>query len=157
MKQQKTNAMRILEQNKITYKPMYYDLANAEFSGEAVSALLGTPEEQGFKTLTAKGASGAVLVFVVPVSGELNLKKAAKAAGEKKVELLPVKELLATTGYTRGEVSPIGMKKLYPTFIDSSALNFEEIGVSAGKKGASLMAAPQSLADVAQAVFAELV
>lgn len=156
MAEAKTNAMRMLERVKIPYKPVYYDLGGAEFSGQAVAELTGIPESRSFKTLTARGARRGILVFVIPVDRELDLKKAAAAAGDKSVELLPVKELITVTGYERGAVSPLGMKKAYPTYIDDTALGFDEIAVSAGKKGASLVVAPGGLEKAAGAAFAGL-
>lgn len=156
MKPQKTNAMRILEQHEVAYEPVFYDLKGQEFSGEAVAALTGIPPEQSFKTLTAKGSKNGIFVFVVPVGSVLDLKKAAAAAKEKKVELLAVKELVAATGYMRGEVSPLGMKKQYPVLIDDTALSYAWIVVSAGKKGASVKLEPQALARVAAARFVSL-
>ena len=117
---QKTNAMRMLERAGIPYKPVYYEIADEEFCGEAVSQLTGIPPEQSFKTLCAKGDKRGVLVFVIPVDGELDLKAAAVAAQDKRVELVHVKELITLTGYVRGGVSPVGMKKLYPTYFDET-------------------------------------
>lgn len=107
----KTNAMRMLETTGIVYTPVFYDLGKEEFSGLAVSRLTGIPPEQSFKSLTAKGAKRGYLVFVIPVDAELDLKKAAAAAGDKSVEMLYLKDLQSVTGYQRGEVSPLGMKK----------------------------------------------
>ena len=152
----KTNAMRLLERAKIAYTPVYYDLGDTEFSGEAVAALTGIPPAQSFKTLCAKGDRRGVLVFVVPVNAELNLKLAALAAGEKRIELLPTKDLLAHTGYVRGCVSPLGMKKAYPTFIDETARAFDTIAVSAGAKGTSLLVAPDALSGCIRTEFAAL-
>lgn len=143
--QVKTNAMRLLERGKVAYTPVYYDLGDTEFSGAAVSELTGIAPERSFKTLCARGDRRGVLVFLVPVALELDLKLAAQAAGEKKVELTPIKDLLALTGYVRGCVSPIGMKKTYPAFLDCSALQHGEVAVSAGAKGASLLVNPQAL------------
>ncbi|MGI6005547.1 MAG: aminoacyl-tRNA deacylase [Christensenellales bacterium] len=154
MKPVKTNAMRALERAGIAYEPIFYDLGDAEFSGAAVAEATGVPQQQSFKTLTARGAG--VFVFVVPVSAELDLKKAAACAGQKKVEMLHVRELPAVTGYNRGEVSPVGMKKHYPTFIDVSAEAFDFIVVSAGKKGASMKIGPADLARLLGARFAGL-
>lgn len=153
----KTNAMRMLERAKIPYEPVYYDLGDTEFSGEAVAALTGIEPARSFKTLCARGEKKGILVFIVPVSGELQLKAAAKAAGDKRVEMVPGKELLGLTGYIRGCVSPIGMKKQYPTFLDASAQGFETIAISAGAKGASLLVSPQALAGYLPAAFAQLV
>ena len=157
MKNVKTNAMRILERQGISYEPLYYDLGDQKFSGAAVAELSGIPAEQSFKTLTARSGRQGIIVFVIPVNAELDLKLAAQAAGEKKIEMVAVKELLGLTGYIRGEVSPVGMKKLYPTFIDITASNQALIAVSAGKKGASMILAPQALATLLQARFVGLI
>ncbi len=149
----KTNAMRLLEKGGVPYRAVEYDLDGAEFSGEAVARLLGVPAGQVFKTLTARGGRLGVLVFVVPAGAELDLKRAAAAAGDKRVELLPVRELLPVTGYVRGEVSPLGMRRKYPAFIDSSALEWGEILVSAGRGGCSLAVEPRGLARLLQARF----
>ena len=157
LKRQKTNVMRILERESIPFLPLYYDLGEREFSGEAVAEIMGLPPEQGFKTLLAKGAKRGYLVFVIPANEELDLKKAAAAAGDKNVEMLHQKDLLLVSGYQRGEVSPLGMKKAFPTFIDETAILFGQIAVSAGKKGSSVLVPPEPLAELLGAVFAELV
>lgn len=155
MKESKTNAMRILDRTKIEYEVILYDLGDVEFSGEAVSKLTGIPPERNFKTLTAK-TDGGYLVFLVPVNAELDMKKAARAAGKKRVEMLPLKDLLSVTGYNRGEVSPLGMKKKYPVYIDESALEHSVMTLSAGKKGVSITLAPRNLAEAVEAQFADL-
>ena len=116
-KEEKTNAMRMLDADKISYKAMFYECDESDLSGTTVAASIGLPCEMVFKTLVAKGDKTGFCVFCIPVDAELDLKKAAKHSGNKRVELLPVKELLATTGYIRGGCSPIGMKKPFPTFI----------------------------------------
>lgn len=157
MKEIKTNVLRILEREKIEYSPVYYDLGGREFSGEAVAELTGLSPRRSFKTLTARGQKRGVLVFVIPVDGELDLKKAAVAAGDKRVEMLHQKELLQITGYERGEVSPVGMKKQFPTFIDTAANDFDTIAVSAGKKGCSVLLAPSALTALLSAEICDLV
>lgn len=152
----KTNVMRILEQNKILYQPLEYELGENAFSGEKVAEILGIQKGQMFKTLTGKGSKKGVVVFVVPVDHELNLKSAATAFGDKKVELLSIKDLLAVTGYVRGEVSPIGMKKKYPVLIDESALSLDYMIISGGKKGCSLLVEPKELAEFLHAKFVSL-
>lgn len=134
----KTNAMRLLDQAKITYKPLEYEWDEEHLGGEHVAEQIGVPEEQVFKTLVARGDKKGILVFCIPVNAELNLKKAAQAAGDKKVEMIHVKELLGITGYIRGGCSPIGMKKKYPTFMDETAILFDEITISAGVRGCQL-------------------
>ena len=135
----KTNAMRRLDAAKIQYEVKEYEVDESDLSGVHIASQIGLPFEQVFKTLTAKGDKTGVIVFCIPCHKEIDLKKAAVVTGNKKVELLPVKELLATTGYIRGGCSPIGMKKNFPTFIEQSALDFEKITVSAGVRGAQLL------------------
>ena len=156
MKNLKTNAMRAMERAKLGYRPVYYDLGDKEFSGAAVSELTGIPESQSFKTLTAGASKRGTVVFVVPVNRELDLKKAARAAGDKRVELLKLSELLPVTGYERGGVSPVGMKKPFPVFIDELALEYAEIAISGGKKGITVLVDPQGLANMLKAEFADL-
>lgn len=134
MKQEKTNVMRILEQNKIAYESHTYDSTQA-ISGTEVAAVLNENPEQVFKTLVTVGASKQNYVFVIPVCNELNLKKAAKVVGEKNIEMIKSKELLPLTGYIHGGCSPIGMKKLFPTVIDETAILYDTIIFSGGKIG----------------------
>ncbi|USK59734.1 Cys-tRNA(Pro) deacylase [Peribacillus asahii] len=134
----KTNAMRLLDAKKIDYQMMGYDNQDGKIDGLSVAEKIGKSPESVFKTLVAHGAPQHVYVFVIPVREELDLKKAAKAAGEKKIEMLHVKDLLKWTGYIRGGCSPIGMKKLYPTFVDDSAKNLDTIIVSGGKIGTQI-------------------
>ena len=153
---QKTNAMRMLERAGVPYRPVYYEIADEEFSGPAVSLLTGIEPACSFKTLCARGEKRGVLVFVIPVDEELDLKAAATASGDKRVELVHVKDLPALTGYVRGGVSPVGMKKSYPTYFDETALLFDEIAVSGGAKGCTLLAEPQALLAVIGAHTAPL-
>ncbi|MEL7608800.1 MAG: aminoacyl-tRNA deacylase [Bacillota bacterium] len=155
-KTHKTNAMRLLERAGIAYEAVTYDLGETPFSGEAVSALTGIPPEQSFKTLCARGERKGVLVFVVPVAGELDLRAAAAAAGDKRVELLPTAQLLPLTGYERGGVSPVGMKKLYPTVFDETAQLFDRVAISGGAKGIKLLVDPLFIAQYLGASFAPL-
>ncbi len=134
----KTNVMRLLDQAGIKYKAMEYEVDENNLGGEHVAQLINMPAEQVFKTLVAKGEKKGIVVFCIPVNLELNLKKAASVIGDKKIELLPVKDLLATTGYIRGGCSPIGMKKKFPTYIDETAVLYDEITVSAGVRGCQL-------------------
>ena len=157
MKEQKTNVMRLLEQKKVSYTPHEYPHGDDAVDGVSVAKLCGQEPGQVFKTLVARGASKAIYVFDVPVTGELDLKKAAKAAGEKSIAMIHVGEINALTGYVRGGCSPIGMKKQYRTFIDKSALNYPTMMVSAGKIGYQVELAPEDLAKLARANFAELV
>jgi len=133
-KQEKTNVMRILDQKKISYESHTYDTTEA-ISGMEVATVLGQNPNQVFKTLVTVGASKKNYVFVVPVCGELNLKKAAKAVGEKSIQMIKSKELLPLTGYIHGGCSPIGMKKLFPTVIHESAIECDTIIFSGGKIG----------------------
>ncbi|MGN7760285.1 Cys-tRNA(Pro) deacylase [Paenibacillus sp. 22594] len=152
----KTNAMRILDTRKIAYEVHQYDNEDGQIHGTAVAEKVGLPPETVFKTLVAHNGPN-LYVFVIPVADELDLKKAAKAAGEKKIEMLPVKDLLKWTGYVRGGCSPVGMKKLYPTFIHSSAEALATIAVSGGKIGMQMELAPGQLAGVTGAKFSELI
>jgi Cys-tRNA(Pro)/Cys-tRNA(Cys) deacylase len=152
----KTNAMRILDAKKIGYEVFVYDNEDGLIHGTAVAEKIGKPAETVFKTLVSHSGSN-LYVFVIPVAEELDLKKAAKAAGEKKIEMLPVKELQKWTGYIRGGCSPVGMKKLYPTFIDRSAEGMETIAVSAGKIGQQMDLPPKQLSEVINAQFTELI
>jgi Cys-tRNA(Pro)/Cys-tRNA(Cys) deacylase len=134
-KSEKTNAMRLLDKEKVDYTMQTYDTNDGKIDGVSVAYKVGKDPKMVYKTLVTQGASKQYYVFVIPVEAELDLKKAAKAAGEKKVEMIAVKDLLKVTGYVRGGCSPIGMKKLYPTFIDQVAEELETIIVSGGKIG----------------------
>lgn len=157
MKSEKTNVMRLLDKAKVVYLPHEYPHGADAVDGITVARLCGFDPECVFKTLVARGASKSVYVFAIPVSAELDLKKAAKAAGEKSVEMVKVSEINALTGYIRGGCSPIGMKKKYPTFINESAKSKDTIYVSAGKIGSQVEIAPLDLADICAAQFSELV
>lgn len=135
----KTNAMRRLDTAKIKYTVCEYVPDENDLSGVHVAAQIGLPQQIVFKTLAARGDRRGVVVFCIPCAAELDLKAAAAASGNKSLELLHVKELPSLTGYVRGGVSPIGMKKSYPTFIDESATEHEKITLSAGMKGAQLL------------------
>ena len=154
-KTEKTNVMRLLEQKKLPYTPHDY-LATGAVSGVEVAAALGEPPERVFKTLVTTGASGGHYVFVIPVAEELDLKKAAKAVGEKSIAMLPQKELLPLTGYIHGGCSPIGMKKPFPTYIDETAQLYDEIGVSAGCRGCQVLLDPMRLTDYVNATLCDL-
>ena len=152
----KTNAMRILDREKISYTAQEYGHDDGLIDGNSIAKKIGADEKVVFKTLVTKGASGGYFVFVVPVCCELDLKKAAKAAGEKSVAMIPVSDINKVTGYIRGGCSPVGMKKLFPTYIDSSAEMLDAIYVSAGKIGAQVFVSPNDLAKLCSANFAEL-
>ena len=157
-KEEKTNVMRLLQQARIPYTPHYYPHPDGAVDGASVARSLGQPVEKVFKTLVTRGASrSSYYVFVVPVEKELDLKAAARAAGEKSIEMLHVSELLGLTGYIRGGCSPVGMKKLFPTFIDESALSQTTIMVSGGKIGLQIEARPDDLAKAIGGIFAPIV
>ena len=153
----KTNAMRILDSKKIPYNTYEYDVSDGKTDGLTVAAKLNQDPKMVFKTLVTKGASRDYYVFVIPVGDELNLKKAAKAAGEKKIEMISMKELLPTTGYVHGGCSPIGMKKQFKTFIDESVMDNELIICSGGKVGLQIEVRVVELLEVVGGEVAELV
>lgn len=158
-KPDRTNVMRILEQRKISYRTHFYDGDGPEGDrayGLHMAQAMGEDERRVFKTLTARGASKRIIVFVIPVAETLNLKKAAKAAGEKSVELLHVSEINAVTGYVRGGCSPIGMKKAYPVYLHRSALDWDSIYISAGRIGAQVEVSPNDLLTLVQGQAADL-
>ena len=153
----KTNAMRRLDAAKIPYETASYEVDERDLSGTHIAETLALPDAGClFKTLVTKGSRGGNFVFCIPVEYELDLKRCAAAAGEKSVEMIPVKDLLAVTGYIRGGCSPIGMKKQFPTFIDESALLYEKIFVSAGQRGLQLILSPGALMDFIGAKAADL-
>ncbi|MBU5471343.1 MAG: Cys-tRNA(Pro) deacylase [Lachnospiraceae bacterium] len=152
----KTNAMRLLDKAKIEYEVAEYEVDENDLSGVHVATILNQPVEQVFKTLVAKGEKNGIMVFCIPVAEELNLKKAAIATKDKKIELLPMKELLPTTGYIRGGCSPIGMKKHYNTYIEESAILYDKIYISAGVRGAQIIINPEQLKDFVKAEFKDL-
>lgn len=143
----KTNALRLITQAGIPHRTASYDFDEQDLSGAKAAAAIGMPPEQVFKTLVARGDKTGVVVFCIPVLCTLDLKKAAKVSGNKKVEMVHMNELLPLTGYIRGGCSPIGMKKTYPTFIDETAELFDEIAVSAGARGQQILLAPGDLID----------
>ncbi len=150
----KTNAMRILDKQKISYKVQMYDKKQG-ISGIDVAKALKQDERQIFKTLVAISGN-SLYCFIVPVAGELDLKKAAKVAGVKNIAMLAQKELLGKTGYIHGGCSPVGMKKLLPTFLDESAKDFEHIYVSGGKIGVQISIKPSDLLQVTKGSFADI-
>ena len=151
-----TNAMRLLKQANIPFETSEYPVDESDLSGVHAAEALGVEPDRVFKTLVARGAKGAPYVFVIPVAEELDLKKCAAAVGEKKVEMIHVKELLGLTGYIRGGCSPIGMKKKYPTCIDEIATLFDRIYVSAGLRGQQLIMNPEDLRAYTEARFVDL-
>lgn len=156
MAEEKTNVMRLLDQKKIPYTPHTYDVSDGALDGVTAARRLGVAPETCFKTLVTVGASKRNHVFVIPVAKELDLKAAARAAGEKSIEMLKQAQLLPLTGYIHGGCSPIGMKKRFPTVIDASAQDLPEMTVSAGKIGHQVTLSPQALADFTGASFAEV-
>ena len=141
----KTNAVRLVEQAKIPCREHFYEFDEKDLNGNHAAAAIGMPPEQVFKTLVARGAKTGINVFCIPVCCELDLKKAARAAGDKNMELIAVKELLPLTGYIRGGCSPVGMKKKYPTYFDEVCLLFDEIAVSAGERGHQMIVPSEAL------------
>lgn len=152
-KEMKTNAMRILDKNHISYELLQYE-CDEFIDGLHTAEKTGAPVEQSFKTLVAQGKSRQYYVLVVPIAEEVHLKQAARVVGEKSIELIPVKEITKVTGYVRGGCSPLGMKKMFPTFIHNSAENFDKIYVSGGRIGTTICLNPQELARVTHARFA---
>ena len=155
-KQDKTNCMRVLDSKKIPYTPHLYE-ADPTLSGEEIAAILKEAPDQVFKTLVTVGKPQKFYVFVIPVNTELNLKKAAAAAGEKSVSMIPQRDLLPLTGYVHGGCSPIGMKKRFPSFIHGSASGLSRIFVSAGRVGCQVELAPDDLIRIAELSPADLV
>lgn len=155
MDKNKTNVMRLLDAKKISYKSYDYENTGA-VSGSEVAAALNQDPRQVFKTLVTVGKSRKNYVFVIPVEEELDLKKAAAAAGEKSIAMIKSKELLGLTGYIHGGCSPIGMKKAFPTFLDESAKQFETIIFSAGKIGHQVEVTPDDLQKIVRLRFADL-
>jgi Cys-tRNA(Pro)/Cys-tRNA(Cys) deacylase len=156
MSRGKTNAVRILESHSIPYDVIEYESDDETIDAMSVARKIGTEEECVFKTLVTRGDKTGIAVFVVPGNFDLDLKKAATASGDKKIEMIRVKELLPLTGYIRGGCSPIGMKKAYPTWIDETALLFDRIYVSAGVRGMQIHIAPRKLAETVAASFADI-
>ena len=151
-----TNAMRLLSQAGIEYGTSEYEVDESDLSGVHAAHELGVDPDCMFKTLVARGAKKGVSVFCIPVAEELDLKKCASAAGEKRIEMIHVKELQGLTGYIRGGCSPIGMKKKYPTWIDETAVLCDKIYVSAGARGQQIILAPDDLAACVGAQYADL-
>ena len=153
----KTNAVRLVEQANIPCREFFYEYDEQDLNGNHAAKALGFPPEQVFKTLVARGERTGINVFCIPVCCELDLKKAAKAAGDKNMELIAVKELLPLTGYIRGGCSPVGMKKKYPTYLDETATLWEEIAVSAGERGHQVILPPLPLAQLTGAEFVDII
>lgn len=152
MKQKKTNAVRLLEQQGVGYALMEYTVDEADLSAPSVAAKVGLPPKQVFKTLVARGDKTGVLLACIAAAAELNLKALAQASANKRVELVPLKEVQALTGYIRGGVSPVGTKKSYPVYVDASVLAQPLVAVSAGVRGCQMLLKPEDLVRATAAV-----
>jgi Cys-tRNA(Pro)/Cys-tRNA(Cys) deacylase len=152
----KTNAARILDAAGVVYEIREYEVDEDDLSAPHVAEAIGMPPEQVFKTLVARGDQTGVLMASIPASSDLDLKALAAASGNKKVELVAVKEVLGLTGYIRGGVSPVGTKKPYPFYLDETAELWDTISVSAGMRGKQMLLAPSELVRVAGAVYAAI-
>ena len=157
MKINKTNAARLLDKAKIPYELIPYEVDENDLSGSHAADLMGVDHDRMYKTLVLKGEKKGYLVCCIPVDEELDLKKAARAAGEKKVEMIHVKDMLAVTGYIRGGCSPVGMKKQYPTYIEETAQLYDQITVSAGQRGVQVTLNPEDLRRYVEAEFVPLI
>lgn len=152
----KTNAVRLVQKAGIICREVFYEFDENDLSGKHAAEATGFPAEQVFKTLVARGQRTGVNVFCIPVCCELDLKKAAKVAGDKNMEMIQVKELLSLTGYIRGGCSPVGMKKKYPTYFDESCQFHDEIAISAGERGHQMIVEPNELVSLVSAALADL-
>lgn len=153
----KTNAVRLVQQAGIPCQECFYEFDEKDLNGNHAARAIGKPPEEVFKTLVARGERTGIHVFCIPVCCELDLKKAAKAAGDKNMELIHVKELLALTGYIRGGCSPVGMKKKFPTFFDETCQLYDMIAVSAGARGHQMLVPPEALAALVDAKLVDLI
>lgn len=153
----KTNAVRMVQQAKIPCREAFYEFDENDLNGMHAAKAIGFPPEQVFKTLVARGPRTGINVFCIPVCCELDLKKAAFAASDKSMELVSVKELLGLTGYIRGGCSPVGMKKMYPTYIDETCQLFDEIAVSAGERGHQMILPPDDLIRLTNAGITDII
>ena len=152
----KTNAVRLLNQAGFSCKEAFYDYDERDLNGNHAAKAIGLPSEQVFKTLVTRGTKTGIHVFCIPVCMELDLKKAAKAAGDKAIEMVAVKDLLSLTGYVRGGCSPVGMKKIFPTYFDETCLLWDEIAVSAGERGHQMIVAPLDLITLTKAKIVDI-
>ena len=153
----KTNAVRIVQQAGFPCKEAYYDYDENDLNGNHAAKAMGMPAEQVFKTLVARGPKTGINVFCIPVCCELDLKKAAVAAGDKSIQMIPVKELLDVTGYLRGGCSPIGMRKKYPTFLEETCQLYDQIAVSAGERGHQMCIPFEAVLEITGAVLSDLI
>lgn len=151
-----TNALRLLKQAGVRFDTCEYEIIPDDFDGNHIAQALGVAPEQVFKTLVTRNAKKEHFVFCIPVCEELDLKKAARASGQKSIEMLPLKELTPLTGYVRGGCSPVGMKKKFPTFFDETGVLFDEILLSAGQRGLQMLVRAEELAEYIGASFADL-
>lgn len=154
---EKTNVMRLLEAAGIPFETGTYEVDENDLSGSHAADLMGADHDTMYKTLVLKGEKNGYLVCCLPVDEELDLKKTAKAAGEKKVEMIHVKDMLSVTGYIRGGCSPIGMKKKFPTYIEETAQLYDKITISAGKRGVQVTLSPEAVKEYTNGVFAPLI
>ena len=152
----KTNAVRIVEQSGFSCSEAWYEYDENDLNGNHAAAAMGMPPEQVFKTLVARGPKTGINVFCIPVCCELDLKKAAKAAGDKSIEMLHMKDLLSVTGYIRGGCSPVGMKKKYPTYIDETCILYDQIAVSAGERGHQMLIHYDVIVDLCNAELVDI-
>ena len=152
----KTNAMRQLDAAKIKYTPCTYEVDENDLSGTHIADCIGLPYEQVFKTIVTRSDKGALFVFCIPCHKEIDLKRAAQVTHSKKLDTVPVKELLGLTGYIRGGCSPVGMKKKFPTYFDASAENLAELTVSAGVKGIQLLVSREDIVRFTGATLADI-
>ncbi|MDO5001710.1 MAG: Cys-tRNA(Pro) deacylase [Eubacteriales bacterium] len=157
MAEQKTNVMRLLDQKKIKYTAREYPHSDAPVDGVTAAALMGQDPARVFKTLVARGASKKIYVFDIPAAAELDLKKAAKAVGEKSIAMVHVSEITALTGYVRGGCSPVGMKKQYPTVFHETAAGLDTVIVSAGRIGFQVELAPADLIGLVRGAYADII
>ena len=155
-KEVKTNAVRILDRNKINYELLTYE-CDEFIDGLHTAEKTGAPVEQTYKTLVMQGKSKKYYVFVIPIAEEVDLKAAARSVGEKSVEMIHVKDITAITGYVRGGCSPLGMKKQFPTVIDSTAEAFDQMYVSGGRIGTTIVVAPDALLSVIHGTYADVI
>ena len=153
----KTNAVRLVEQAGIPCREEFYEFDEHDLNGNHAAEAIGKPADEVFNTLVARGERTGINVFCIPLCCELDLKKAAKAAGDKNMELVPVKELLGLTGYIRGGCSPVGMKKKYPTYFDETCQLYDEIAVSAGARGHQMLVPPEALAALVGAKLVDII
>lgn len=157
MKIEKTNGARLLDKEKVAYELIPYEVDEEDLSAVHVAESLGEDIKTVFKSLVLKGDKSGYFVCVIPVAEELDLKAAAKISGNKNCDMIPMKELLPTTGYIRGACSPFGMKKLFPTYIHQSVIDYPFVYVSAGKRGLQIKVSPQDLIKVSKATTGELI